>query len=156
MKNAQAKIDALLDVLVEQLHDEMVAIGATAAIPEAMFARLKELILLSNLNNAKQAKEGKEPGAQSKVPDISNEQLMEDLKKTRAPSDNFPRRGPRNGKREPVAPPVPEPVQCAIHDGVFCQPVSDGGPPVCPECAKKPEKALEGLVSLKELAARLG
>lgn len=143
MKNAQAKIDALLDVLVEQLQDEIAASGALPT--DEHLGRIKRLIELSNLNNVKQAKEGREPGPQSKVPEISNEQLMKELKETRKPSENFPRRGPRNGKRENVAPPVPEPVQCAIHDGVFC--VDN----ICPECAKRPEKALEGIVSLKDL-----
>lgn len=154
MKNAQAKIDALLDALVEMLHDEIVAFAApiSAMTPEVfdgLIGRLRKLIELSNLNNVKQAKEGREPGPQSKVPEISNEQLMKELKETRKPSENFPRSGPRNGKRENVAPPEPI-VTCAVHEGVICTPGA-GGLAVCPDCAKAPEARPAEFVSLKAL-----
>ena len=155
MKNAQAKIDALLEVLIERTHDELVAIGKVTVVPEAR-EQIEWLIKMSNLNTQRQEKVGKLPGPQAKASEeeISNKDLVAQLKAGRDP-DNFPRRGPRRGKRESVSTPieqVPDVVTCAVHEGVVCVTSTVDGfvGTRCPECAKEPEAAA-GFVSLKAL-----
>jgi hypothetical protein len=146
VKNAQAKIDALLEALVDQLQDE---IAASASPTVEHFDRLKTLITLSNLNNARQAKVGKlaGPESQSKAPDLSDADLVEALKSAR-PKDLFPRRGPPNGKRESVS--TPAPVFCAVHPEEECAQDPDGRPPVCPRCLADSEPVMLSLKDLRE------
>ncbi len=146
MKNAQAKIDALLDVMVVRLEAGVGSLGtATWTTPEAIRSELEWLIRMSNLNNAKQEKVGRQPGPQAKeAADVTNADLVAQLKAGRDP-DLFPRRGPRKGKRENAG--KPEIVWCAVHDAIQCV----GTPPVCPECAKKPENVPPTFVTLKAL-----
>ncbi len=151
MKTAQAKIEVLLDVLIERLQDVMTAEPAWP--PEQQFAELKRLIELSNLNNLKTEKVGKPAGPQSKVTAASDEELIAELKSKR-PKDLFPRRGPPNGKRPSVAPlpEKPEPRFCDIHTGVICVENPDDTSKsmwICPECVK--ESPPETFVSLKAL-----
>ncbi len=148
MKNAQAKIDALLEALVERASAAIGSVGVgTWAVPQDFREELEWLIRMSNLNNVRQEKVGREPGPQSKLADeLTNEDLVAQLKKGRDP-DQFPRRGPRNGKRENVSTPlkdIPDVVTCAVHVGVVCR----GDPPVCPDCAAIP---IGHFVSIKAL-----
>ncbi len=151
MKNAQAKIDTLLDTLVDNLQDRIAEAGVAS---EAHFVELERLTNLSNLNN-KRKEVIEKPSPQGKAVTMSDEDLVKDLKAARDP-DQFPRRGPRKGKRENAGKPLPpEPPFCAIHTGVICVvgKIYDGPDTfhfgeVCPECAKEPPKEF---VSLKAL-----
>lgn len=147
MKNAQAKIDALLDVMVVRLEAGVGSLGTASWItPDEIRGELEWLIRMSNLNNQRQEKVGKTPGTQAAVAlEMTNEDLVSQLKKGRDP-DLFPRRGPRNGKRENVSKPLPpDVVTCAVHEGVVCR----GTPPVCPDCVK--DTPNETFLSLKAL-----
>lgn len=158
MKNAQAKIDTLLDILVERLQDEIAAgvrdgvlfdNPAVAGPPtEKQLAELERLITLSNLNN-KRKEVVEKVSPQGKTTTMSDEQLVAELKATRDP-DLFPRRGPRKGKRENAGKPLPpEPPFCAIHTGVICVTYpNDPTISYCPECNKEP---VAEMVSLKAL-----
>lgn len=102
MRNAQAKIDALLEALVARAE---AAIGTSPgwAVPEGWREEVEWLIKMSNLNMAQLARTGRPPGPASKLDaEMSDKDLLKELMQTRDP-ENFPRRGPRNGKREPVA-----------------------------------------------------
>ncbi len=157
MRNAQAKIDTLLDLLVDRLQDE-IATGVRdgeihenpllAGPPtEKQLAELERLIVLSNLNNKKkELVEKVSPQGQGST--MTNEELVASLKATRDP-DLFPRRGPRKGKRENPSVPYIRPT-CAIHTSTPC--VAHPDDPlsiVCPECVK--EVPPDGFVSLKAL-----
>ncbi len=153
MKTAQAKIEVLLDILIERLQDIMASHDIWPE--EKCFVELKRLIEFSNLNNQRSEKVGKVPGpgSQSKVPASSDEELIAELKAKR-PKDLFPRRGPPNGKRPSVAPlpEKPEPRFCDIHTGVICVENPDDTSKsmwICPECVK--ESPPETFVSLKAL-----
>lgn len=158
MKNAQAKIDALIDCLVERCIAGIGSLGAASWItPAELKGELEWLIKMSNMNNVRQEKVGKEPGPQAKVAsEITNAELVSQLIAGRDP-DQFPRRGPRKGKRENVSTPlkdIPDVVTCAVHEGVVCLPSGEKGPGAvefrCPDCAKEVETAGQFL-SLKAL-----
>lgn len=154
MKNAQGRIDTLIDLMVDTFQDHIAERG-WVVMPPAEREHFEWLIKMSNLNNARQEKTGKQPGPQAKeVPEMTDAALVAELKSQRDP-DLFPRRGPRNGKRENVSTPlkdVPDVVTCAIHDGVVCvrNPSFPEDTPLCPDCLKAPE-ATEAFVSLKSL-----
>lgn len=129
MKNASAKIDVLLSLLIERLQGEIADQGHGPT--SAQLDELGRIVELKNKNNQRVAKSGKPPGPQSALPEESSEKLVEDLKKMRPP-DLFPRRGPRNGKRESVSTPEPVDLFCAVHPEVVN--VVLNGQKVCPEC----------------------
>ncbi len=156
MKKSQAKIEILLDLLIGDLQDRCATDDPNnEVIRDKRLIELKRLIDLSQLNERKREK-NEQVTEQSKVIEVSDEELVEELKAKRDP-DLFPRRGPRRGKREAVAPPpgiagIDSPdglTTCAIHAGVVCVSIADGVPPVCPDCSK--ETPLEGFTSLKSL-----
>ena len=162
MKSAQAKIEMLLDLLVVRCEAGIGSLGtARWSTPDDLREELEWLIKMSNLNNRRQEKVGKEPGPQAAViTEMTDEDLVAQLKAGRDP-DLFPRRGPRNGKRENVSTPlkdIPDVVTCAVHEGVVCVQVATqvGGGVVelslvCPDCAAKPENVPPSFVSLKAL-----
>ncbi len=153
MKSARAKIEDILDVLLEELLVRFTSTDPNdVANRGLMLDELKRLTELSNLNTLKIQKQGREPGPQSKVHEVSDDELLDALK-SRKPKDLFPRRGPPHGKRPGLAPPPekPEPKFCDIHTGVVClgNPNDEGAAMwVCPECAREPAKEF---LSLKDL-----
>lgn len=154
MKNAQAKIDALLEALTERASAAIGSLGAAKwGTPPDLRDELEWLIKMSNLNNARVEKTGRVPGPQSKeAVEMTDADLVAQLKGGRT-EDPFPRRGPR-GKRENVSKPIPpaygDVTTCAVHLGVVCVPSkSKPGFLVCPDCAQ--EDVPEAMVSLKAL-----
>lgn len=95
MKNAIIKIDALIVMLVEELETRIAQAGTPT---EEHILELERLISLTRVGAAKPVM----PPKQGKVPEMSDQELVDELKKTRPP-DLFPRRGPPNGKRENVS-----------------------------------------------------
>lgn len=108
MKNAQAKIDALLEALIARASAAIGTLDTKSwATPPEWREEVEWLIKMSNLNQAQLARTGRPPGPSSKVAEETTDaDLLKELLKGRDP-DQFPRRGPRNGRRESAGGPPP-------------------------------------------------
>lgn len=105
MRNAQAKLDALLEALINRAQAGIGADDNGWETPPRWREEVKWLIEMSNLNQQQLARTGRPPGPSAKPADETTDaDLLKELMKGRDP-ENFPRRGPPNGKRASLAPP---------------------------------------------------